>query len=165
MSTPAYVAPVDASQIASLGSDQITKKNYDQIIAMIDNRFDYVLNKAMEILGRKVHWYAYGNVKDGEDEAGEFDPDLYAEEIEFAGDINSGKFDLYEFYIPTKWLSEDFEDALKSELTTAKKQKAQRDLRSRQVAQDRKSRRKDVIASIKKKLTAEELSFISFNDI
>lgn len=161
-SNPSYVSPLVMADYERLFDEDIKRKDYANILEQIDVRFDYVFCKAMEILERRIGWYAYGNVADGEDEAGEFDPDIYSDRIEFAGDIRGKTYGLYENDIPTSWLFEDFEAQLKIEFVTRKAQLVDEEKEAKQKKDARKLRRKDVISSIKSKLTAEELSFISF---
>ena len=159
---PSYVAPISREDYETLSSETVTKKNYDRIVAQIDERVDYGFNMAMLILDRRVGWYAYGNAPEGEDETGHFDPDEYEVDIDFIGDIRGQTHGLYEYAIPTRWLFEDFEEALKAEIESVKQKKADKKAQDKQIKADRKARRKSVIASIHAKLTADELSFINF---
>lgn len=156
------VAPLNKAILDELDSDGIRKKRYEAILSAIDERFDYIINRAMEILERKNEWYAYSNAPEGEDEGGEFDLNEYRTHIEFIGDIRGNTYGLYVDSIPTKWLFEDFEEALAAEFKNAKAKDAHEKATAAQKAQERKQRRPAVIASIKSKLTEEELSFVSF---
>jgi hypothetical protein len=159
---PSYVAPISPEDYNNLSSETVTKKNYDRIVAQIDERFDYVFNMAMLILDRQVGWYAYGNAPEGEDQTGNFDPDEYEIDIDFIGDIRGQTHGLYDDSIPTRWLFEDFEEPLKAEIESVKQKKADKKAQEKKTKADRKARRKSVIASIHAKLTPEELSFINF---
>lgn len=162
MSKIEYVAPIPKKDIKSLSSDTITKKKHDELLSRINDRFNYVIHTLMEIQGRKLDWYDYANLGEGDDEQGEFDPEMYAEEIEFSGKFDTPKNCLYYDYLPTKWLSEDFEDALRIEIADHKLGLVAKVADKKKKAQKASLRKKELKVSIRQKLTKEELACIAF---
>lgn len=157
-----FVAPLTQEEVLSLGSDDITKKNFDTIMEKIDARFSYVLGKAMSLMDRRVDWFDFENVDESEEGRGVFDPEDYAENISFVGKFAIPKDTLYPESIPTRWLWENFEDALVAEIATHAQKVASANMKKAQADKVAKEKRDAVVAQIKKKLTAEELSYICF---
>ena len=160
MSKPEFVAPLSHEDVMSLGSDTVTKKKYDSLISQINNRFDYVFRTAMSLMGRSVQWYDYDNL--GEDSDGYFSLDYYPEDIEVTGKFQTPSDTLYPYHIPTHWLWTDFESDLKSEISQHKKDLSEKRKSLKEKKMVDAENKKQAIASIRKKLTKKELSYISF---
>jgi len=61
-----------------LYSDDISKKEYDAIIAKIDARFSHIMLTLVPSLKKKKGWFDYGNCNyDSEVSGGFFDPEDY----------------------------------------------------------------------------------------
>jgi hypothetical protein len=157
-----FVAPLTQEEVASLGSDDITKKTFDAILEKIDLRFSYVFEKSMELMGRHFDWYDFENVGESEDDRGVFDPDDYAEEIAFTGKFATPKDTLYPDYFPTRWLWENFEDALVAEIATHAQKVANAKEKKAQADKAAKEKRDAMVKQIKGNLTKEELTYVTF---
>lgn len=134
-------------------ADKISYKKYISIVDKINLRVAEIMQTLHEAKHIKLHWYSYDNGSVDTMDGGKFDPIEYKENIEFMGDI---KFNDYvnknSLSFPTRWLCQkdylkECEDSLK-----AKKDKEEA-LRIERIA---------AVASIRSKLTENELKFIRF---
>ena len=156
------VAPLSREEVLSLSSDTITKKQHAALLVKIDERFSYVFETAMKLMGRSVQWYDFDNVGSDEGDRGFFDPDYYADEIDIAGEFSTPRDTLYEQSIPTRWLWEDFEEALVAEINTHKQALELAKDKKQQESLAAKQKRSEMIKQIRIKLTKEELAYITF---
>lgn len=172
MSNIEYIPPIKQSDIDLLSSDDISKKNYDQIIKSIDDRFGYVFLKFMEIVGRTVDWFDFDN-EGGEYTRGYFDPNEYKDEIMITGSYDHDHKSINSFYdsdaIPTKWLTYDFEEELLADFS--KHQANEKVLNEEKIKINRlkksewdsdTAKTKKMKELIKSKLTSEELKYVKF---
>lgn len=153
---------ITQEQFKSLYSDDITKKEYDRIIGLIDDRFAEICDKFVIRKPSKASWYDYGNVEyDVEDSRGYFDPQSYNETIEIGGewiDPPQG----YDHSIPTRWLWEDFETELAETIAAAVKAAEEAKNKKKEQKIEKDKRKQKLQESILLKLTEEELKIISF---
>lgn len=151
----------------------LTKEEFDKLFdldisvserkaveAKVVERFDYIIHKMADIIGRKVHWYDYDN-EGGEYSPGYFDSDSYSTDISYVGEFSSTKnegFDVYENAFPTVWLYQDFEAQLAQEIKeyNVEEKKAQE-----QKSKD-KEKGNEIKAGILAKLTPEERCYVVF---
>jgi len=155
---------ITKEEFYSLFSDDISKKKYDDIIGRIVDRVDEVWKNILNLQGRKLNWYNYDN-GDGEDSDGSFDPEIYKENITFTGEWSGRDFDLpYKDYIPTSFLWEDYEEKVLKDIQSYNDDKEKKKIEAAAKRIEFKERRKVMIASIKSKLTNEELRFIRFSE-
>src|SRR6185295_14907449 len=90
--------------------ENISKKEYDQIIEEIDERF-FEITRAISKKNPEM-WIDYSNCNYGHDDCsdGRFDPEDYKEFIYIGGEfVNIPKPYGYDNSFPTRWLWEDFE--------------------------------------------------------
>ena len=125
------VAPLSQSMLDELYDKNTTVARSNAIHKKIDARFEYVFHKAMEIMKWGVDWFAFANHQ-GDGDFGRFMAAKYKTKIAYDGEFFARETDdadenafLYDFQarystIPTRWLSEDFEEALKAEFEAAK---------------------------------------------
>jgi hypothetical protein len=152
---------ITKEQFDKLYTPDITKKEYDEIIALIDKRFEEICAKFMRGRNRNS-WCSYDNVND-EFQSGVFDPTRYKEYIRLEGQY----FNLppgYDNEFPTRWLWEDFEEELEREI---KEFQAQEAIEKENAKAQKIERKKEVILlkqSIKAKLTKEEWKIIKFKE-
>lgn len=148
--------------------DELTVKEVKELEPQIAKRFEYIVCKIGEETGRIVDWYDYDN-QGGEYHPGTFDTDDYNEHVGYTGEFSLVKsntkvvrYDHYDHIFPTAWFYTNFEVVLKNEIEeflseqkhlTAIKEKG------KMYAQEEMQKMRE---SIIKKLTTEELSYISF---
>jgi hypothetical protein len=137
-----------------LYSPDITQAEHRRILAKIDSRFCEIV-ASLASLGTcdQKMWYDYS--------CGIFNPVEYEEHVEFTGEFINFP-EPYSSCFPTRWLWEDHEEEMLSEIERLRKKQEDKKKRQKALVIDRKRRRSDLIESVKKKLTAEELSVISF---
>ena len=159
-----------------LYSPDVLKKEYDEIIGRINERFGDVVELIYpRIKGRG--WFDYSNCDyESEHSGGKFDPDRYKTEITIGGSCNFPEpycnTDAGCGYIPTRWLWTDDADILKEfkeEVEKARLAVEQKKLANKQRHESQKlkqklfaSKRDEMQKSIKSKLTPDELRYISF---
>ena len=156
-----FVKPILESDVKNMISGDITKKKYDELMLVLLDRFNYVVRTAMIIMERKLDWYDFDN-EGGEYAPGYFDPQNYSENMSLTGVFDGQNDNLYPDYIPTAWLSQDFETELKAEFEKYKKEQKQENEKQK-VAKDKSfEKHKELKANIRSKLTKEELNIITF---
>lgn len=156
-------------QFDRLYDENISKKEYDSIIADVDKRFGEVVLLIQPNIC-KGGWFVYGNYDyNSEKDEGYFDPSDFQTDIDIGGEFNFPEpycfSDQGNGYIPTRWLWTEDTEILKeynSKIDRAKqlKLKEKNDAKSKRAElKVRKAKFKTVIQS---KLTKEELKYITF---
>lgn len=154
---------IPKEKILALNDPDITKRDYDAIIKDIDKRVDYIWRTLMRISGRKLDWYAFQNDVDlgrgNGSTGGCFNPKTDSEFIELDGQYSRRDVDGYfENGFPTHFLWT--EDGVWQQEVLSHIEQNKKIINNRQ--KDEQQKKNAVIASIKKKLTAEELKYIIF---
>lgn len=153
-------------QFDKLYSDNVLKKEYDEIIKSIDQRFREVVS----LVNKKLDWFVYGNYDDdSEKDEGYFDVRSNKEFIPVGG---GGSFpepfcfsDEGIGFIYTRWLWMDDNEVLKEykkEVEEAKLEKEKQKQIEKQKRQDKKVKREEIKKIISSKLSKEELKYIKF---
>ncbi len=151
---------IKKEQFDYLFDENITKKQYNKIINDIDKRFGEICEIFLIKTNKNAAWYSYRNSL-GYNEIYYFDPDEYRDYIKIDGEYIKPP-DGYGYEFPTRWLWEDFEDELKSNIEQYRiKEKIKKDKKKQQVAA-RKQQVDILKSSIKTKLTPEELKIVKF---
>lgn len=142
----------------SLYSENITKKEYDRIINLIDNRFADIVLLLRPSLKNKG-WFDYGNCSydsscDSEGFRGYFDLINYKENIDIGGEycglepkIHDGD-GYYNNSFPTRWLWTDDRDIL-NEVNTFKEVENEKIKKEKEKAQKRNEQLKTKKSSLK----------------
>lgn len=149
---------ITEKQFNSLYSNTITKKRYDTIIELINQRVDEICKKFLSSNGG---WYDYDNRYDETD--GFFDPEMYKAYISFDGTRKPPVG--WEMEFPTRWLWTADGEWEKEMLQVSQSYKQNLEIAA-QKSKDRreklKTSKQTLIASIKSKLTPEELKIVKF---
>jgi len=163
---------ISQDRVLKLNDPNVTKREYDAIIEEIGDRVDYIWRTLLKISNRKLSWYAFQNdnyVDDGNgSDGGCFDPEIDIEFIELYGDYEARDKDGdFETGFPTRFLWTD-NDVWKQEVLNhisenQRKEDEQKRL-EHQKKNDSNAARDKVIASIKSKLTKEELKYVTFKN-
>lgn len=148
------------SEYLSLWGEKISKKEYDQILVKINERFQYI----MKTICTKLSWWDYDN--GWEETSVYFQPNKYhADEDSY---INfDGEYTMPSSYnscpdIPIKWLWTDFEEEFKKEVEDEKVRRVQEKEKLKEKRADAKIKKHTIKEIILSKLTKEELKFIKF---
>ena len=153
---------LNKEEFDKLYSENITKKEYNEIIKKIDRRFSEIMLDLKPSI-KKRGWFDYGNCTytDSNGSYGYFDRTLYEKEIMIGGEYAELP-EPFSYYIPTKWLwqdyREEFDSMTREYIENLSKKKAQAKIK----AQQRKLKKDKLKLSIKNKLTEEELKIIKF---
>lgn len=139
-------------------SDNITRKEYKDIISKIDDRFNYIIRNVMS---KRTSWWDYLNGRGETD--GYFDPECYEKNYNISLD---GDFNIPEPYnytdFPIRWLWEDFEEEFKSDVENFKKKQELKKQKAKETREKLKVKKVEMKSLIQSKLTKEELTFITF---
>ena len=160
---------ITKEQFENLYTDDITKKEFDSITEKIDERFYEVI---VNIVGKEnLSWVDYDNGDSSAEIDGHFDAIYYREGITFTGEGNGNKGQklFSEFYetldgeFPVNWLWEkDYKKQYEKLVNAIRIEKEQEKAKAKESREKRKARLESLQNSIRKKLTKEELSVITF---
>ena len=151
---------ITKKEFNSLYSDDITKKEYDNIIVKIDRRFSEIM---IALLSNPTKgWFDYGNCSyDSEESGGFFDPKRYEEGISIGGEYSELPEPFLDEF-PTRWLWEDFQVEFTKEVTEHRKVLRLARTKRKESSEKLKLKKAKFRKSIEKKLTKEELKAIRF---
>lgn len=161
---------IPQDRVLKLNDPNVTKREYDAIVKEIGNRVQYIWTNLLQISGRKLSWYAFQNdvyADDGDgSDGGCFDSETDGEFIELDGDYTRRDIDGdFENGFPTRFLWTENEVWKQEVLNHIAENKAIVETTKqdkKQKAELAKVARTKAIASIKSKLTKEELKYVSF---
>lgn len=153
------VEPISADLMKKVFEQSLTVRERKGIEEKIWNRFLYTAALASFILGSEI------NSIDYDTENSEFDEIKYEHTISFEvsySKVYSHDLDgFYESSIPTAWLSENFEEKLILEVKKHRERLQKNKAREEKKASLKKEKEERLIASIKSKLTPEELKLVT----
>ena len=152
---------ITKEEFDELYDENIIVKRQNEILHKIDDRFSEICKKFLKIKPNRG-WFDYDSVDVySENSCGYFCTSQYRDQIYINGEwIDPPKG--YDLSFPTRWLWEDFEEELASTTAAAEIAEVEAKAKKKQKLQDRKEKRKELAASIKSKLTSEELKCITF---
>ena len=146
-------------QYQALLDENTSIKKYNEIFDQANKRFVYIVMELDKIIGRE---------RDSLDDLDKPDHSraaFFKEEMFYDSPYNSLRnenFDKYDYFFPTSWLKEDFEDQVKQEVSEFEAEenaaKNARKLVEKKVKTDMASMKEQITA----KLTPEELAYINF---
>lgn len=156
-----YCPPLNLNEFNRIYRDDITQREFKLLQQHINERADYVVRTAWQIMERKLDWWDFDNEDADSETHGYFDPESYRHEFQIVGNLGqpTNNFDKYQGDIPVKWLCENFEEALYLEYRVYKNKAIQDELA--RTAKEFNAL-KEVHAKIRAKLTKEELQHVKF---
>ena len=157
--------------VDKLSDPDISKREYDNIIGIIEERVFDIWETLLRISKRKCEWYAFGNDVELErgngSTGGEFDPIEYKEWIEMTGEYDreyNGYYD-YDDGFPTRFLWTDGDiwqkEVLKNIEDGITKANLKKDNDNKK-REEKKIKQKQMEEVIRNKLTKGELKYIKF---
>lgn len=160
---------ITREEFDKLYSDDISVKDYDRIINLINERGSDIVMLIQPTI-TKNGWFVYSNYNyHNENDEGFFDPDDYENEICYSGEFSfPAPYCLTDEglgYIPTRWLWTDDDKILEEfhrEVEKAKNKKTKEKELAKQTREELKIKKEKFKQLIKSKLTKEELKYISF---
>ncbi len=150
--------------VDKLSYKNISEKDYDSAITIIEERIDYIWRKICVLTGYDLSWYVFDNEEDeSESDGGTFDPKIYNETIRFYSDgwPSFVKNNPFSGGFPTRfiWTEDDkwIKEVEKSINDSSKKEKE--DKAKRKIYAARAKKKKALLEKISK-LSIEELEKI-----
>ena len=147
-----------------LYDENITVKERNYIIDLIDKRFSEICEKLLKKADKERAWYDYGNVPyESEGVEGDFDIFLYKENVDIGGEYIEGKPGYEDMSFPTRWLwEENWEEELNNNIEKAKALEIKKKKDKKEYLKNRKNRIEELKVSIRNKLTDEEWKILKF---
>lgn len=159
--------PLNEKNFKKFLQDEMIVKEAKAFKDLVDKRFSYIVHKIAENNSTNVSWFDYDN-SDGGEGVGFFNTDRYNEYVFYTGEFESlsyipvKSFTKYDNSFPTKWFYQNFELALKKEKEDFLQEQKNQQEQAKLGKEKAKIEFEKVKDSIKKKLTIEELNYISF---
>jgi hypothetical protein len=156
------VPKMDKQVVDKFLDGSLTVKESDKIKEDIVDRCNYIVRSIWQLqgYGKVFGWWDFANEGGKDGPSGYFDRYSYREIISTTGEVerhHEWPYDmLYNDGFPTKWLWEDFEDALVQEATKFKEDEKKKKETEKQKRVEREAKKKELIASALTKLTPEE---------
>ena len=160
---------MDKAVFMSVFDDGVSVKRNNEVLMMIQERFQYIMETLFRIQGAKLEWYDFDN-EGGEGNPGEFDQYRYRYDTHFTGEwsipskaITIPELDDYAF--PNKWYYEDFEQSVVDKLKSLKEERERKEEERKKRQEESKKREAVLLDSIKKKLSPEEIAYLKKHKI
>lgn len=171
MTSIEYFPPISKAEFDSLGTEENSVKEQKRIIDLIDKRLGYVYPYLCSLTGNKLEWFDFDNAPEshnGDPERGEFNYKLYSENIRLIRSVEPFMYkgqslSLYDDSIPAKFMYEEIDENEIKKLIQDEKDSIDKKIQEKNAKKVAvKTHRESLIASIKSKLTKEELGIIEF---
>lgn len=146
---------ITKSEFDKLYDPDITHREYTEIIEKISERFSQIMTELKII--EKLKGYEEYRISS---EDGLFDPKLYKDKICYYNDSYAYFKDPFNGSIPTRWLWEDFKEEYKAETTKVENERIEAKAAETEKVNKCLEQNRIFLASIKSKLTQEEIEFI-----
>lgn len=167
MTTLAPVAKLDKIEVRRILSGKCSISEFKAIKPALENRMNYIVRKIVELSNLSLDWWDFDNLGEGEEDRGFFDPVEYTD---FVGIVRQCEgtsykkmcFDKYEKEIPVLFLWTDFEEYVAKEFEDFKTHIDVNFINASNKKVEIQQELDAIIASVKSKLTPEELSYIQF---
>lgn len=161
------VDKLDKVAVQRMLAGEFTMSEFKAFEPLIDSRMNYVVRQIASISNLKLDWWDFDNLGEGEDEPGRFDFEAYSKSIGIAGELTGTSyknmcFDKYEKQIPVQFLWMDFEEQVAKEFEDFKTNIDVNFINAANKAVENKKELDAIIASVKSKLTPEEMAYIQF---
>ncbi len=139
-------------------------QTYAILVETISKRMSYIIEFCLKTCNGRLEWWDWHNEKEFPSAYG---PDIinitgewvFKEKMDFIDKY--GKEQSLEYgYIPTRWLYEDFEDEFVNGIKLLQEQKKEKARKDTEKQQKKKQAKEELLASLKSKLTPEELKVL-----
>jgi len=174
MASIQYFPPISKSEFDSLGTEENSVKEQKRILKLIDDRLSYVYPYLCSLTGNELDWFDFDNAPEchnGDPERGEFDYELYSENITLIRSVKNFMYkgqslNIYNYSVPSKFMYEEInEDEVKQLIQDEKDSIDKKHQEEHDKKLAIKVNREKLIASIESKLTKEELGIIEFKKV
>lgn len=167
MSTLVPVAKLDKVEVQRIIAGECSLAEFNAFQKQIEDRMNYVVRKIVELSNLSLEWWDFDNLGEGEDDRGHFDIEAYSKSVGITGERTGSSyknmcFEKYEKQIPVQFLWIDFEEQVAKEFEDFKNHIDVHAIHAANKAVEAKQAFDCMVASIKTKLTPEELAYIEF---
>lgn len=167
MNTLVVVDKLDKVAVQRILAGECSLTEFNDFQKKIEDRMNYVVRKIVELSNLSLDWWDFDNLGEGQEDRGFFDPLVYHEFVGIVRECtgNSYKnmcFEKYEEEIPVSFLWMDFEEQVAKEFEDFKNHIDVHAIHAANKAVEAKQAFDCMVASIKTKLTPEELAYIEF---
>lgn len=165
------VKPLNEIIFKNFLADELTVKEVKSLNVALADRFEYIIEKIAELTNRYVAWFDYDNVSHSDDYSrGFFDTENYKSHVGYVSEFlfeNKQKYtyEKYDNVFPTKWFYQNFESVLEAEIEEFFKEEELKEEKKKSNKNKDQEELQKFKESIIKKLTQEELAYISFLSI
>lgn len=167
MNTLVVVDKLDKVAVQRILAGECSLAEFNAFKKPIEDRMNYVVRKIVELSNLSLEWWDFDNLGEGEDDRGHFDIEEYSSSVGIAGERTGTSyknmcFEKYEKQIPVQFLWMDFEEQVAKEFEDFKNHIDVHAIHAANKAVEAKQAFDCMVASIKTKLTPEELAYIEF---
>lgn len=167
MTTLAPVSKLDKIEVRRILSGRGSMAEFKAIRPALDNRMNYIVRKIVELSNLTLDWWDYNNLGEGEEDRGFFDPVEYTDLVGIVRHCEGSSyknmcFEKYEKEIPILFLWTDFEEDVAKEFEDFKTNIDVNFINASNKKVEIQQELDAIIASVKSKLTPEEMSYIQF---
>ena len=167
MSTLVPVAKLDKVEVQRIIAGECSLAEFNAFQKPIEDRMNYVVRKIVELSNLSLEWWDFDNLGEGEDDRGHFDIEAYSKSVGITGERTGSSyknmcFEKYEKQIPVQFLWIDFEEQVAKEFDDFKNHIDANFITAANKAVEHKKELDAIIASVKSKLTPQEMSYIQF---
>lgn len=167
MNTLVVVDKLDKVTVQRILAGECSLAEFNALKSPIEDRLNYVVRKIVELSNLTLDWWDFNNLGEGKEDNGFFDPEAYSASVGivrecFGSSYKNMCFEKYETQIPVQFLWMDFEDQVAKEFEDFKNHIDVNAIHAANKAVEAKQAFDCMVASIKSKLSQEELSYIEF---
>lgn len=167
MNTLVVVDKLDKVEVQRILAGECSLAEFNAFQKPIEDRMNYVVRKIVELSNLSLEWWDFDNLGEGQDDRGRFDIEAYSRSVGIVRTCNGTSyknicFEKYERQIPVQFLWMDFEEQVAKEFEDFKNHIDVHAIHAANKAVEAKQAFDCMVASIKAKLTPEELAYIEF---
>jgi hypothetical protein len=161
------VEKLDEATVQRVLDGSATLAEFNSLKPLITDRLNYVVRKIVELSNLRLDWWDFNNLGESKEDDGFFDPNAYSQSVGiviecYGTSYKNISFDKYEEKIPVEFIWTDFEEQVAKEFEDFKNNIDVNAIHAANKAFEAKQALDCIIASVKTKLTPEELSYIEF---
>lgn len=161
------VDKLDEATVKCVLDGSATLAEFNSLEPLIVDRLNYVVRKIVELSNLTLDWWDFDNLGEGKEDDGFFDRNAYSHSVGIVRVCHGTSyknicFDKYAESIPVEFIWSDFEDQVSKEFEDFKNHIDVNAIHAVNKAFEAKQALDCIIASVKSKLTPEELSYIQF---
>lgn len=167
MNTLVVVDKLDKVAVQRILAGECSLAEFNSFQKPIEDRMNYVVRKIVELSNLTLDWWDFDNLGEGQDDRGRFDIEAYSQSVGIVRtcigiSYKNMCFEKYEKQIPVQFLWMNFEEQVAKEFEDFKNHIDVNTIHAANKAFEAKQAFECMVASIKSKLTPQELAYIEF---